>query len=183
MAIYRIEESTLREMANCIRNITGKTDDIVVGNMSTEIITKTENLDGEITAQNTLISEQDAKIAELAEILSSKASGGSDVVETCTVRLFGYFYPRHISYTRCVNGVIDTVVIKDNTIERTLENVVCDSAINLEYNGNLFNYNKTSNITVADMTYVNENYAYGYIRVVISASGNGEFERYDSSDL
>lgn len=33
-----------------------------------------ENLDEEISAQETLISEQDAKIAELAEILSSKAS-------------------------------------------------------------------------------------------------------------
>ena len=33
-----------------------------------------ENLDAEISAQETLISEQDAKITELAEILSSKAS-------------------------------------------------------------------------------------------------------------
>lgn len=36
-----------------------------------------ENLDVEISTQATLLSEQDAKIAELAEILASKASGGS----------------------------------------------------------------------------------------------------------
>lgn len=42
-----------------------------------------ENLDVEFATQETLLTEQDAKIAELGEILASKTSG----VETCTVRV------------------------------------------------------------------------------------------------
>ena len=37
-----------------------------------------ENLDTELNAQNNLISEQDAKIAELAQVLADKAGGGSE---------------------------------------------------------------------------------------------------------
>lgn len=39
--------------------------------------TTQENLDAEISTQATLLSEQDAKITELAQVLASKASGGS----------------------------------------------------------------------------------------------------------
>lgn len=43
-----------------------------------------ENLDEELTTQNALLSEQDAKIAELAEVLAGKASGGGESpIETC----------------------------------------------------------------------------------------------------
>lgn len=46
---------------------------------STEGLKKTGTftIDDELTSQDTLLSEQDAKIAELAEILASKAGGGS----------------------------------------------------------------------------------------------------------
>jgi hypothetical protein len=45
-----------------------------------------ENLDEEISTQTTLISEQDDKIAELADILSSKTSGSnSPSIETTSV--------------------------------------------------------------------------------------------------
>lgn len=46
-----------------------------------------ENLDSEISTQTTLISEQGAKIAELAEILSSKASGGASNVPMVSVTI------------------------------------------------------------------------------------------------
>lgn len=74
--LYRIKESTLRNLTESVKNITGKTEEvIVVGNISNEINYKVEELDNEIVAQTTLISEQDNKIAELAEILSGKAGG------------------------------------------------------------------------------------------------------------
>lgn len=48
-----------------------------------------ENLDTEILTQTTLLSEQDAKIAELAQVLAGKAGGGggsnSGNIETITV--------------------------------------------------------------------------------------------------
>lgn len=44
-----------------------------------------ENLEDELNSQSSLISEQNTKIAELAEILASKAGGGSGKdIETCT---------------------------------------------------------------------------------------------------
>ena len=57
-----------------------------------------ENLDAEISAQNTLISEQDAKIGQLAEILEGKAGGGGEgsggnveiTINSSSARLVGY---------------------------------------------------------------------------------------------
>lgn len=50
---------------------------------------KAENLDTEILTQTTLLSEQDAKIAELAQVLVGKTGGGggssSGNIETITV--------------------------------------------------------------------------------------------------
>lgn len=47
-----------------------------------------ENLDTEISTQTTLLSEQDTKIAQLAEILASKASGSSSSDELCTITFY-----------------------------------------------------------------------------------------------
>lgn len=59
---------------------------------STEGLKKTGTftIDDELTSQDTLLSEQDAKIAELAEILSGKAggSGGGDSIGTFTLRIY-----------------------------------------------------------------------------------------------
>lgn len=44
-----------------------------------------ENLDEEITTQTTLLSEQDAKIAELAEVLAGKAAGSGGTSNTIKV--------------------------------------------------------------------------------------------------
>lgn len=50
-----------------------------------------ENLDDEISTQTVLLSEQEAKIAELAEILADKASGNSgDSPNLCDVSLKAY---------------------------------------------------------------------------------------------
>lgn len=56
-----------------------------------------ENLESELDSQSILISEQNAKIAELADVLANKASGGNIKYDTCTISinlragtLFGY---------------------------------------------------------------------------------------------
>jgi hypothetical protein len=148
---------------------------------------KAENLDTEISTQTELISEQDAKIAELAQVLAGKAGGGSSSYNTCIVTINSedsFDYPFYISYTRCVNGVVEPVIIKDNSQERVLENVICGSLIHLEYTGNFFTANKSDNVTIVEETYVYDtNHQYAYVRVIISASGDGEFGRYNGGDI
>lgn len=46
-----------------------------------------ENLDAEISTQTTLLSEQDAKIAELAQVLADKTSGSTSSIEVCNVQV------------------------------------------------------------------------------------------------
>ncbi len=48
-----------------------------------------ENLENELNSQSILISEQNAKIAELANVLANKAGGGSGKdIETCTCTIY-----------------------------------------------------------------------------------------------
>ena len=48
-----------------------------------------ENLENELSSQSVLISEQNTKIAELANVLANKASGGSGQnIETCTCTIY-----------------------------------------------------------------------------------------------
>ena len=48
-----------------------------------------ENLEEELNAQSILLEEQNAKIAELANVLANKASGGSGKdIETCTCTIY-----------------------------------------------------------------------------------------------
>lgn len=96
-----------------------------------------ENLNEEISTQTALLLEQDAKIAELAEILTSKASGSdsSDSIQTCTVTLTAFNYIGLIGYTVYENNSIvtystDSATIGSNTI--IMNNVICGSAIFFE---------------------------------------------------
>lgn len=62
-----------------------------------------ENLDAEMSTQSTLLSEQDAKIAQLAEILSGKASGsgssgGGVELESVSVEVPGAADPMSMIY-------------------------------------------------------------------------------------
>lgn len=59
-----------------------------------------ENLDAELATQSNIISEQDAKIAELAEILAGKAGGGSSGnVETIEVEIDSLNWDGIVWYT------------------------------------------------------------------------------------
>ena len=56
-----------------------------------------ENLENELNSQSALISEQSAKIAELADVLANKAGNKNIQYDTCTISinpangsLFGY---------------------------------------------------------------------------------------------
>jgi hypothetical protein len=75
------ERSNIVAIANAVRNRTGESGDLTIGEIISGIngIEGGENLDTEIAAQNAIIAEQDAKIAELAEVLASKAGGSGNM--------------------------------------------------------------------------------------------------------
>jgi hypothetical protein len=107
----------------------------------------TENLDNEIQTQSTLLSEQDAKIAELAEVLANKAGGGSASYDTCTVDIStdGTIYK--IAYlTVDDNGVIDFRFETTPFYTKTIT-CICGSYITLQLNNHV-----SSNCTNADIT-------------------------------
>lgn len=76
-----------QDACDAVREKTGGTDKIKSGNLGAQIraITGGEDLDAELATQDTLLTEQKAKIAELAEILSSKAAASSDAGEWTAV--------------------------------------------------------------------------------------------------
>lgn len=92
-----------------------------------------ENLDTELTAQDTLLAAQSAKIAELAEILESKAASGG--VDTCTVSYYatdGDWYGCY--FTQVKNG---QMLVASNPMEYTESNAIeitvpCGSLIMFE---------------------------------------------------
>lgn len=112
-----------------------------------------ENLEDELDSQSILISEQNAKIAELTEVLANKASGssGQDIkYDTCTVsinplsgKLFGYCF-------NCFDG--EKVLQKydfsnDDLGSVIITDVICGSTfsiISLVINVSLFTTNVTT---------------------------------------
>lgn len=92
-----------------------------------------ENFDIEISTQSTLLSEQDTKIAELAEILNSKATSGGISIKTCTVNIsttgkdygFGSEYGT-IVYTAFENGKMVAKRL-DGVMTSLSINAVCGS--------------------------------------------------------
>ena len=97
-----------------------------------------ENLDTELDTQATLLSEQDAKIAELAEILAGKASGGSgsSSYDTCTISItveHGWLYGYCAT---CFDG--EDITYKYNFLSSNLGNititdVICGSPLSIIY--------------------------------------------------
>lgn len=100
--------------------------------------TVAENLDTELDTQATLLSEQDAKIAELAEILSGKAGGGSGSIsyDTCTISIVaegGWLYGYCAT---CFDG--EDITYKYNFLSSNLGNititdVICGSPFSIIY--------------------------------------------------
>lgn len=119
-----------------------------------------ENLDAEFATQEILLTEQDAKIAELAEILASKASGGTSVVETCTVTLTSEILGANDMMLYVGATVLEDGEVKPYSLYNemytaplysvTISNVVCGSEIILVSIGyhNNFPYAETDGYTV-----------------------------------
>lgn len=96
-----------------------------------------ENLDTEISTQSTLLSEQDAKIAELAQVLAGKAGGGSGgtPIETCTVTVNMVSLPAR-QYLATIFTEENGISSKTNEMTglnnpTIVENVVCGSSFYL----------------------------------------------------
>lgn len=94
----------------------------------------TENLEDELNSQSALISEQNTKIAELANVLANKVNNKNIKYDTCTVSitpaggsLFGYCMT-------CFNG--EKVLQKynfspDNLGSVTITDVICGSTFSI----------------------------------------------------
>lgn len=104
--------------------------------------TVAENLDEEISTQEALISEQDAKIAELAQVLAGKAgSSGESEIETCTVNIstIGKSY----GFGSDSGTIIYTTVEDGKMVHKRLDgsmtnlsiNVVCNSFFIIDESG------------------------------------------------
>ncbi len=81
MAEYLIQEETLTSIADKIRILNGTEDAMTTAQM----VSSLGEANTEVANQAALISEQDAKIAELAEILSGKAGGSEPTLQEKTV--------------------------------------------------------------------------------------------------
>lgn len=176
------ERSNIVAIADAVRNRTGETGEITIGQIVNDInyvvggidtsdatasadeimsgetayvngkkVTGTFSIDNELDAQSTLLSEQDAKIAELAEILSGKAGGGSgnSSYDTCTISieeasglLYGYC-------ATCFDG--KDITYKYNFLSSSLGNititdVICGSPLSIicrVYRGSILYQNLT----------------------------------------
>jgi hypothetical protein len=96
------------------------------------------DIDEELITQETLLSDQDAKLAELAEILSNKASA-SPGLQTCNVTITSvhcaiqeYFATAFTESDGIVPLYLDETGSQIPT-SFTLSNVVCGSAIYLQH--------------------------------------------------
>lgn len=84
MAEMLIQSESLTAIADEIRVLFNTEEAMSLSTMESHI----SEANTEISTQTTLLSEQDAKIAQLAEILASKASGSSSSDELCTITFY-----------------------------------------------------------------------------------------------
>ena len=110
-----------KDSCDAIREKTGSTALIKSGEMAELIMGiqgDEENLDAEISAQEDLLAIQDAKIAELAEILAEKTSGSGASMGTATVTIdvssSGHLAELHYITT---DGTIGYTILKTGIIE------------------------------------------------------------------
>ena len=86
-----------------------------INNLPEASTTPSENLDEEISTQETLISEQNIKIAELAEVLANKSSGSYNSTSTIQISnnngIGDYMFVTYLS----TSGSPSKVKIKDGT--------------------------------------------------------------------
>lgn len=110
------ERSNIVAIANAVRNRTGESGDLTIGEIISGIngIEGGENLDAEISSQNAIIAEQDAKIAELAEVLAGKASGSGGGNNTVKVTIVGDGLACYLDENKAVQCPADGEMVTAN---------------------------------------------------------------------
>ena len=114
--IYSVKETTMKKLADNIREITGTTGEI----KGDSLITSVENNNEEIDTQAELISQ-------IQTALQGKgAGGGGGSVETCTITLRDSGNLMFFNITQLINGKIVTTIILNYNHEElyVIENVV-----------------------------------------------------------
>lgn len=118
--------SKMTALADEIRELSGTTEAIGLDAMKIHV----GEANDAISVQSNLISEQDAKIAELAQVLAGKASGGSNSVETCT----GTFQaasaglmdgPAAVTYTNQNGMIVTEDLCYEDTFTVVKNSMVC----------------------------------------------------------
>lgn len=123
-----------------------------------------ENLEDELNSQSALISEQNAKIAELADILANKASGGS-TLKTCMVTV-NIDESYAILGVRVENGIPVPFYSEDILKDRTWE-TVCGSIVAVSSQW-LVGYDCTNATFIKEgLDYTSDGTMFGYNRVKI----------------
>lgn len=104
----------------------------LIGSDGKTVVTGTFSIDDELSTQEDLISEQSAKIAELAQILNGKATGGVSI-ETCTVdiSIIGKDYPFGSDYGTIVYTTFENEKMVAKRLDVAMKslsiNTVCNS--------------------------------------------------------
>lgn len=170
--------SKMTALADEIRELSGTT-----GTMGLDAMAKNvSEANDEVSSQTTLISEQDAKIAELAQVLAGKAGGGSSTAsyDTCTVNITT---PAGVLYGYCATCFEEGNVVYKHEYNSanlgmvTITNVICGSSFALlhqVYNDTIFYYDvepvglspSRGSIFIAPST------AGTFARIEIGTSGN-----------
>lgn len=121
-------------------------------------VTGTFTIDEEIINQSTLLSEQNAKIAELAEVLAGKAAGsGETSIATCDVTVTQSGLPIRNYYTTAFTES-EGIFLLTNDVHGpntpfVLQNVVCGSTITLyTYPPIIFGYAVTGGAVLINQT-------------------------------
>lgn len=142
-----------------------------------------ENLKDELNSQSALISEQNAKIAELANVLANKAGNKNTKYDTCTISikpisgsLFGY----------CMTCFDDEKVVQkynfsiSNLGNVTISDVICGSTFSIIWdiaNGEVSTNNlvRVNSIANKGAMYIapTQPGTFSVIQIVSSSSGGG----------
>lgn len=122
-------------IADAVRNKIGSTIEMSLGEIVTNINKigsgSTVDLDAEVTAQENIITSQDALIASIASALEGKAAGGSGGMnpQTCTVNFSSTNSSISCALTTIDDSGVVSVVTLFSSSNTSVSNVLCGSSL------------------------------------------------------